>query len=67
MICAMFLVYSNLYCSRIGQELNKLHNGLVVNKLSLNINTTNYLVFGKGRATSDMLITINQNVKERVY
>ena len=36
-------------------------------KLSLNINKTNYMVFGKGRITSDIAITINQNIIERVY
>ena len=77
MICVMFLVYSNLYCSRMTLiciysadslelltetiSLNKLHNWLAVNKLSLNINKTNYMVFGKGRVTSDIAITINQN------
>ena len=40
----------------ISQELNKLHNWLAVNKLSLNINKTNYMVFGKGRVTSDIAI-----------
>ena len=36
-------------------------------QLSFNINKTNYMVFGKGRITSDIAITINQNIIERVY
>ena len=75
MICVMFLVYSNVYCSRmtlfyiadspellsntISQELSKLYGWLAVNKLSFNINKTNYMVFGNGRVTSDIAITIN--------
>ena len=49
----------------ISQELSKQHNWLAVNKLS--INKANYKVFGKGRVTSDIAITINQNIIERVY
>ena len=33
--------------STISQELSKLYNWLAVNKLSLNINKTNYMVFRK--------------------
>ena len=51
----------------ISQQLNKLHNWFAVNKLSLNINKTNYMVFGKGRVTSDIAVTINQNIIERIY
>ena len=45
MVCVTFLVYSNLYCSWITQlvELNKLHNWIAINKLSLSINKTNYM------------------------
>ena len=43
----------------ISQQLNKLHNWLAVSKLSLNIDNTNYMVFGKGRITSDIALTIN--------
>ena len=46
----------------ISQELNKLHKWLAVNKLSLNINKTNYMGFGKGRVASDIAIAINQNI-----
>ena len=46
----------------ISQELNKLQNFFAVKKPSLNINKTNYMVFGKGRFTSDIAITINQNI-----
>ena len=51
----------------ISQELSKLHNWLAVNNLSLNINKINYMVFGKGCATSDIAITVNQNIIKRIY
>ena len=47
----------HLLSNIISQALNKLHNMLVVNKLSLNINKSNYMVFGKGRVTSDIAMT----------
>ena len=43
-----------LLSNPINQELNKMHNWLAVNKMSLNINKTNYMVFGKRRVTSDI-------------
>ena len=48
-----------LLSNTISQELSKLHSWLAVNKLSHNINKTNYMVFEKGRVTSDIAITIN--------
>ena len=51
----------------ISQELNKLYNWLPVSNLCLNMNKTNYVVFGKGRVTSDIALTISQNITERVY
>ena len=56
-----------LLSNTISQELSKLHNWLAVNKLSLNINKTNYAVFGKERVASDIAIAINQNINEIVY
>ena len=56
-----------LVSNTVRQELNKLHNWLAVNKLSLNSNKTNYMVFGVGRVISDIAMTINQNIIERIY
>ena len=75
--CILFVDDTNIFYSAdspellsntICQKLSKLHNRLAVNKLSLNINRTNYMVFGKGKVASDIAkIIINQNIIKRVY
>ena len=37
----------------MGNELDKLHAWFTVNKLSLNISKTNYILFGRRRCISD--------------
>ena len=47
----------------MSTELNKLHNWFAVNKLSLNIKKTNYMVFSKKNSTGnfDVSITLKLN------
>ena len=54
-------------CNILNVELNKLNVWFRVNKLSLNISKTNYIIFGKKRVPDDFHIIINGMAIERVY
>ena len=50
-----------------NNELDKLHAWFTVNKLSLNISKTNYIVFGRRRCTADNVsITMDKSYISRV-
>ena len=49
------------------EELKKLDKWFKLNKLSLNVNKTNYIVFSNTQAKHNFNITINQFSIERVY
>ena len=52
----------------VNQELVKLQNWFAVNKLSVNVNKTSSIKFGKkNRNVPGIGITINQETIERVY
>ena len=54
-------------CTSVSIELRKLHIWLSINKLSLNINKTNFMVFGKKYANTTCNVYINELKIERVY
>ena len=56
----------NVLCREISKELDKLNVWFNVNKLSLNVAKTNYMVFGKDR-NQDSILTIQGNVIEKVH
>ena len=49
----------DILCKQINGELNKLHVWFNINKLSLNISTTNYMMFSNSRSTQTFHISIN--------
>ena len=54
-------------CETVSQELDKLNIWFRVNKLSLNISKTNFIIFGNRKQTDQANITINKINIERVY
>ena len=54
-------------CETVSQELDKLNIWFRVNKLSLNISKTNFIIFGNRKHTDQANITINKINIERVY
>ena len=54
-------------CKSISQELDKLNIWFAVNKLSLNVNKTNFILFGNKKQTEGVHITINNVRIDRVY
>ena len=54
-------------CKTVSLELNKFHTWFAINKLSLNISKTNFMVFGKKHLKTDCNIYINDFKIERVY
>ena len=57
----------NILCGDISAELDKLDNWFSVNKLSLNINKTNFIVFSGKKEVNYVNIRINNTNIERVY
>ena len=57
----------NMLSTVANQELVKLQNWFAVKKLSLNVNKTSFMIFGKKRNVPGICITINQEDIERVY
>ncbi len=53
-------------CKEISEELNKLHTWFDVNKLSLNVQKTNFIVFGRRQNNTDSLTIRGKNI-EQVY
>ena len=57
------IFYSNIdidiLCKQISNELNMLHVWFNVNKLSLNISKTNYMMFSNRKSTQTFNISIN--------
>ena len=51
----------------VNQKLVKLQDWFAVNKLSLNVNKTSFMIFGKKINIHGISITINQENTERVY
>ena len=74
-----FIIFAddtNIFCTgdkieavaaTVSIELNKLHNWFALNKLSLNIKKTNYMVFSKKNCTGNFDVTINNFEIERVF
>ena len=54
-------------CKTVSLELNKFHTWFAINKLSLNISKTNFMVFGKKHLKTDCNIYINDFKIERLY
>ena len=54
-------------CTIISRELNILHIWFQVNKLSLNVATTNFMIFGNKRFEENSMISINGMNINRVY
>ena len=57
----------NMLSIVVNQELVKLQNWFAVKKLSLNVNKTSFMIFGKKINIPGISITINQGNIERVY
>ena len=71
----LFADDTNIFCSGnnlkklselISQELNKLRDWFSVNKLSLNVSKTNFMVFSNTRKVENVEITINNTAITRV-
>ena len=50
----------------VNTELDKLNTWFIINKLSLNVSKTNYILFGNRKAHSDLDIEIHNNKITRV-
>ena len=66
--CILFADDTNLFCSGydiiklsevVTNELNKLKDWFAVNKLSLNVNKTNYMIFSNKKCVPDVKIKIS--------
>ena len=53
-------------CECISRELNKLQVWLSVNKLSLNVDKTNYILFGNRKHIDNVCISMNNSIITRV-
>ena len=57
----------NILCTTMSNELDNLHAWFTVNKLSLNISKTNYILFGRRRCIADNVsITMGKSPISRV-
>ena len=54
-------------CKTVSMELDKLNVWFAVNKLSLNVSKTNFILFGNRKHNEDVNITINNVKIDRVY
>ena len=59
--------YINDLCGIINVELDKLNTWFSVNKLSLNIQKTHYIVFGNKTIDGKVSVLINKKIIDRVY
>ena len=57
----------SLLCAQISNELRKLSVWFAVNKLSLNVSKTNYMIFSNHNINPDVKVSINEVNLERVY
>ena len=53
-------------CECISHELDKLHVWLSVNKLSLNVDKTNFILFGNRKIIDNVCISMNNSIITRV-
>ena len=53
-------------CECISRELDKLHVWLSVNKLSLNVDKTNFILFGNRKNIDNVCISMNNSIITRV-
>ena len=65
----MFCSDSNInsLCRRVCNELQKLKVWFMINKLSLNINKTNFMLFTNRKVSDNIMLKIDNHVIERVY
>ena len=72
----LFADDTNTFCSgenlhvlsnMISQEMKKLYVWFALNKLSLNVAKTNFMVFSNTKRVENVNITINESVIERVH
>jgi hypothetical protein len=54
-------------CNIVTEELEHLNQWFMVNKLSLNVEKTNFMIFSNGHITGDHRVIINGNIIGRVY
>ena len=54
-------------CKNVSLELDKLNIWFAVNKLSLNVSKTNFIIFGNRKYKGEVEIKINDISIERVY
>ena len=54
-------------CNLVSQEMKKIQNWFAINKLSLNINKTNFMVFGNKFTNVDCNVFISEFKLKRVY
>ena len=54
-------------CESVSTELGKLHSWFQVNKLSLNIGKTNFMIFGNKQSEANHVVSINGMNIKRVY
>lgn len=72
----LFADDTNIFCSdvnilnlsrTVSKELDRLNIWFAVNKLSLNVSKTNFIIFGNRKFNENLRITINEFEIERVY
>ena len=72
----LFADDTNIFCSgkdldslrrTVSSEINKLSDWFAVNKLSLNIAKTSFMIFSKRSVSENLEISINDFKLERVY
>ena len=54
-------------CTEVNNELNKVSDWFNINKLSLNVNKTNFMLFANSKSSVYVPITIKNTHLERVY
>ena len=54
-------------CETVSSELGKLHSWFQVNKLSLNIGKTNFMIFGSKQCEANHVVSINGMNIKRFY
>ena len=57
----------NQLCNRVSGELSKLNKWFAVNKLSLNVDKTNFIVLMNDKVNEEFIIKIGDKMIQRVF
>ena len=66
---SIFYSHENIeiLCNVISPELNRLSTQFAVNKLSLNVNKTNFMLFSNQKYIEDVTISINDSSINKIF